>query len=196
MEYGSEIDVAGDWFKLHFLENPGMAFGAQFQDIPLIGKYLKPQIAKPLLTLFRIGAVIFIIYLIKRMILNKAPKGLLYCMALILAGALGNIIDSTFYGLLFDKGLSYSDQMARWVSYSGVASPNFDGYAKLFNGTVVDMFYFPLVKDAFWPEWVPIVGGRSFEFFRPVFNLADASISVGVFIILLFNRTFFSRKTT
>ena len=182
--YGEEVFLIGDWARLHFLENEGMAYGARFHDIPFIGKYIDPAVAKPLLTFFRIFAVGFIIYLIKKMIKGGTKKGAIFCMALILAGAIGNIIDSIFYGKLFSESPRYSEAVATMFPEGG-------GYAGWFYGKVVDMFYFPIIQTTL-PEWFPINGGEPFEFFRPVFNFADASISVGIFIILLFHRGIFS----
>ncbi|MBX2846491.1 MAG: lipoprotein signal peptidase [Saprospiraceae bacterium] len=191
-EYGEEITVF-PWFIIHFIENPGMAFGTQLHDIPILGKVLQPAVAKPLLTILRIVAVGFIIYVIRGMIRNVAPKGLLYSMGLILAGAIGNIIDSTFYGLIFNKGRTNDDALYR-KAYEGLAEPNFEGYAPVFGGSVVDMLHFPLFTTT-WPEWVPKVGGQTFTFFSPVFNIADASITIGVFLILIFQRAYFKKKT-
>ncbi len=160
------------WAMLRFIENPGMAFGLEFGGV--IGKYI--------LSIFRILLSIFLIYFIRELIKNKESKGFIAAFALIIAGAIGNILDSLYFGLIFSD------------SYHNVATlfPEGGGYAPFLQGKVVDMFYFPMIKTH-WPEWMPLVGGNYFEFFRPIFNVADASISVGVFIILLFYRKYFMK---
>lgn len=172
MYYGEEHEIFGlGWALIHFVENEGMAFG-----IKLGGDY-----GKLALSLFRIVAVGFLTYYIKLLFKAKASTALLCCFALILAGALGNIIDSAVYGLIFSS------------SAHGVANvvPIGEGYAGFLYGKVVDMLYFPMVDGRF-PEWFPFWGGDTFLFFRPVFNVADMSITVGVFSLLLFHRSFFS----
>ena len=164
---GQEI-VFFDWFILHFTENKGMAFGLEFGGD--IGKYI--------LSIFRIIAIIGIAYYWNNLIKQKVGKGIVFSISLILAGAIGNMIDSAFYGLIFDH------------SYGRVASLFENGYAGLLQGKVVDMFYFPIVNTHF-PEWLPLIGGNHFIFFRPVFNIADAAISIGVINLLLFHRSFF-----
>lgn len=152
------------WFYLYFTENPGMAFG-----IEVIGKLF--------LSIFRIVAVGFIGYYLYRLVKQNYKFGYIACVALIFAGAVGNIIDSVFYGVVFDH------------SYGQVATflPEGGGYAPWLHGKVVDMFYFPLIQTVL-PDWVPLWGGKEFVFFRPIFNLADSAICVGVFILLLFYR--------
>lgn len=169
---GQSKMVFNDWFELHFTENPGMAFGLE-----LGGKW-----GKIVLTSFRIIASIIIIYYIKGLIKEGAKTALVVLVSLILAGAIGNIIDSLFYGYFF--GESTYHQVANFLPQNG-------GYAPLFMGKVVDMLYFPLV-DTFWPDWVPFFGGSRFQFFRPVFNIADAAISIGVFSIIAFRRKLFN----
>lgn len=185
MFYGQSIDVFGNWFIIRFIENPGMAFGI---DIP--GK-----IGKPALTIFRIIASIAIIWYIRELIRKKAPNGLIICLSLVLAGAAGNIIDSVFYGMLFDKGTTYNMELKQWISYSGIANLDFSGYAGLFRGCVVDLLYFPVI-DTRIPEWFPFMRGEQFLFFRPIFNIADSSISIGVALILIFQKRFFTSTDT
>ncbi|MGI9192318.1 MAG: lipoprotein signal peptidase [Chitinophagaceae bacterium] len=168
--YGEEVPVLGSWFKLHFIENEGMAFGMKFGE----------HYGKLFLTLFRLIAVAWGFYFIqKTLIREKYPNGLIVCAALIIAGALGNSIDSVFYGKVFSES---SFHVAHWVPWG-------QGYAEMFHGRVVDMLYFPLVQGH-WPSWVPVWGGQDFEFFRPVFNIADMAISGGVISILVFQKKF------
>ncbi|MFK7935295.1 MAG: lipoprotein signal peptidase [Saprospiraceae bacterium] len=174
MEYGEEFSMFGtDWGLVHFVENPGMAFG-----ITLGGSY-----GKLFLSLFRIVAVGFLAYYIKILIDAKSNFGLLASFALILAGALGNIIDSAFYGLIFSES-PYHGGLAEMFPEGG-------GYAPFLYGKVVDMLYFPMFSGYF-PDWLPFWGGEHFLFFKPVFNIADASITIGVLNILLFQRSFFN----
>jgi len=187
MNYGDSFNLLGlDWAKIHFVENPGMAFGIE----------LGGQIGKLILSLFRIVAVGVLAYYLSLLVKAKMSRGLLVSFALILAGALGNILDSAFYGLFFDKGLTYNADVGRWMPYSGLAEMNFQGYASFLMGSVVDMLYFPMITNATYPDWIPVLGGNRFEFFRPVFNLADASITLGVVNIILFQRSFFNQKET
>ena len=183
MSIGENFKVLGDKFLIHFIENPGMAYGMEFG-----GEY-----GKLFLTLFRILAVGGIGYGLHYMIQNKYHRGFILNVALIFAGALGNIIDSVFYGVLFDKGTSFSPEMNSWVGYSGLAKLDFSGYSTLFHGCVVDMLYFPLIEGNF-PSWFPVWGGEHFLFFRPVFNIADSAISVGVFLILIFQKRYFKEE--
>lgn len=166
-----DIPVFGNWFIIKFIENNGMAFGV---DLP--GSY-----GKLVLSVFRIIAVIAIIFYMRHLVRAKAPGGLLIAMSFILAGAIGNILDSAFYGLVFSESTPFS---------KAVLFPSEGGYAGFLHGKVVDMFYFPIIQGT-WPQWVPFKGGDYFEFFRPVFNLADTSISLGVFSILIFQKRFF-----
>ena len=161
--YGEEMEVTS-WFKLLFIENNGMAFGMELGS-------------KLLLTLFRIivsGAIIY--YLWKLRNRTDVPKGYIACVAFITAGALGNVIDCIAYGLIFNNPIP--PQVAQLFPPDG-------GYATLFNGRVVDMLYFPLCEWN-WPQWVPMIGGNHFVFFQPIFNIADASLSVSVFVLILF----------
>lgn len=164
-----------DWFIINFVENPGMAFGMEFG-----GEY-----GKLALSLFRIVAVGGIGWYIFSLVKKGAPRGLVIAMSLIFAGAIGNIIDSVFYGVIF------SDSHA----HTAVMFPDGGGYGTWLHGKVVDMLYFPLFEGRF-PEWFPIWSGETFKFFQPVFNLADTAISVGVGIIILFQRSFFSKDVT
>jgi len=169
---GEEIKVF-DWFRIHFVENEGMAWGAR---IP--GEY-----GKLILTLFRLVAIVGIGYWLWDSIRKHSSKILTLCIALIFAGAFGNIVDSVFYGVIFDES---NAQVAAMFPEAG-------GYAPVFYGKVVDMLYFPL-WDGVLPEWIPIWGGQYFVFFEPVFNIADASISVGVILLIIFNKRAFPKK--
>jgi len=173
MTLGQSIPLLGDWFILHFTENYGMAFGMQFS-----GEY-----GKLALSLFRILAVFFIGFYLGRLTLRGAHTGLIVCVSLIMAGALGNIIDSTLYGLVFSE--SYFNQVATMFPEGG-------GYGSFLHGKVVDMLYFPVIKGTF-PAWFPIWADQPFIFFRPVFNLADAAITIGVFALLVFQAKFFKK---
>ena len=161
--YGEEYQIAS-WFRLLFIENNGMAFGMELGS-------------KLLLTLFRIiASIAFIYYLWQMRNRTDIPKGYVACIALITAGALGNVIDCIAYGLIFNSPMP--PQVAQLFPPDG-------GYASLFNGRVVDMFYFPLCEWN-WPDWMPWVGGNHFVFFQPIFNIADASLSVSVIVLILF----------
>ena len=170
MVMGQEINVIGNWFILHFTENNGMAFG---MDIP--GKF-----GKFILSLFRIIAIVGIAFYLRFLIKKLAPFGLVLSVSLILAGAIGNILDSAFYGLIFTDSWGQVAQMF----------PEGGGYAGFLHGRVVDMFYFPIIRGS-WPDWFPFWGGQELLFFRPVFNIADSSITTGVITILFFQRKFF-----
>ncbi len=177
--------VAGDWFQLYFVENPGMAYGWKFG-----GNW-----GKLALTVFRMGAVIFGTWYLGRIIRHHYSKGFIFCAALIYAGALGNLIDSCFYGMIFDKGMIFDPQINEYVVYNGLAAFSKHGYSSFLHGNVVDMLYFPVIKGHF-PSWFPFWGGQSFEFFRPIFNIADAAISTGVITILVFQKRFFRQRNT
>jgi signal peptidase II len=164
MELHDEVNVLGDWFRLHYLLNPGMAFGIRWEN----------EFGKLALTTFRIAAMFGIGYYLIRMARKQAHSGFLWCLGLILGGAIGNVIDSTFYGVLL--GNAPADAPTPW-----------------FHGQVIDMLYFPIF-DFVWPDWVPVVGGTFFEFFSPVFNIADSSIFIGVVTILFFQKRFFGDK--
>ena len=175
--------VLGNWFQLYFVENPGMAYGWN-----LGGNW-----GKLALTVFRMGAVIFGTWYLGNIIKKKYHTGFIVCAALIYAGALGNLIDSCFYGLLFDKGMTYDPLLNDYVGYSGLATLSGHGYSSFLHGNVVDMLYFPIIRGHF-PSWFPLWGGEYFEFFRPIFNIADASISTGVITILVFQKRFFRQR--
>ncbi|MFQ5334867.1 MAG: lipoprotein signal peptidase [Flavobacteriales bacterium] len=173
MYIGQEYHILGDWFIIHFTENNGMAFGME-----LAGDY-----GKLFLSIFRLVAVAAIAWYLFKIVKEKASAGLVTSISLILAGALGNILDSLYYGLIFSD------------SYHQVATlfPEAGGYAGFLHGKVVDMLYFPLIEGHF-PGWFPFWGGEQFIFFRPVFNMADSSITIGVAMILIFQRRFFGKK--
>ena len=160
-----EIHIFGDWFKLHYTLNEGMAFGLKAD-----WKY-----GKLLLTTFRLFAMVGIGYYLFTLIQKQMPKGLLWCIAMILAGAIGNVVDSTFYGVFLDN------------ASKGVITP-------WFHGKVVDMFYFD-IAEGFYPDWVPVLGGQYYSFW-PIFNIADASIFIGVCIILIFQKKYFAEPET
>ena len=173
--YGNGLIVDWGWFRLLFVENKGMAWGASLSDfIPFISE----DTAKLLLSIFRLLAVTGIGIWLSRAVKAKAPKLQLIAVGLIFAGALGNIIDSVFYGVLFSE--TTYNQLATFLPEEG-------GYAPLMFGHVVDMFQFPMFTWT-WPSWLPIVGGNQFTFFEPVFNIADSAISVGVVLLLLQQR--------
>jgi len=181
--FGEILRVGGmNWFRLYFIENPGMAWGWKFGN----------ETGKVILTLFRLVAVIFGTWYLGKIVKQHYRKGFIVCAALIYAGALGNLIDSMFYGMIFDKGLRYDPAINDYVSYSGIAQFSSKGYSSFLHGSVVDMLYFPMVRGHF-PAWFPGVGGDSFEFFSPIFNIADASISVGVITLLVFQKRFFKK---
>lgn len=174
MVIGEDFSVIGNWFIISFVENPGMAFGAELSFLGEFGKIV--------LSLFRIVAVLAIGWYMLKLIKKDLPMGFIACISLILAGALGNIIDSAFYGLIFSD------------SYGQVATflPEGGGYATFLHGHVVDMLYFPMINGHY-PSWIPIKGGDAFQFFRPVFNIADSAITVGIFSIIIFYRKLFSK---
>ncbi len=159
-----EVNVLGDWFRIHYLLNPGMAFGIRWEN----------EFGKLALTLFRIVAMFGIGYYLVKMVKKGVHTGFLFCMALILGGALGNVIDSTFYGVFLNNA-------------------PFDSPTKWFHGQVIDMLYFPLFSTTL-PEWVPLKGGEELSFFDPVFNIADSSIFIGVAVILLRQKHFFKES--
>lgn len=164
MQLHQEVNVLGEWFKLHYLLNPGMAFGIRWEN----------EFGKLALTAFRIIAMVGIGVFLVRSIRLGAHKGFLICLAMILGGAIGNVIDSTFYGVYLQNA-------------------PFESPTPWFHGQVIDMLFFPMV-EFYWPEWVPVLGGNYFLFFSPVFNIADSSIFLGVASILIFQKKFFKDK--
>ena len=171
--FGPITNVMGlSWFRLYFIENKGMAWGWEFGG----------EWGKMILTLFRLAAVIFGSWYLVKIVKQQYSTGFIVCAALIYAGALGNLIDSMFYGLIFEES-SYSQVAKIFPSH---------GYAGFLHGRVVDMLYFPIIKTTY-PSWVPFVGGEEFEFFSPIFNIADASISIGVITLFVFQKRFFKR---
>ena len=181
---GEVVRVFGfDWFRIHFIENSGMAWGWQWGN----------ETGKVILTLFRLAAVVGGTWYLLKFIREKYSKGFLICAGLIYAGAAGNLIDSMFYGMIFDKGLHYSSVLNEYVGYLGVAELSGKGYGSFMHGSVVDMLYFPIISGVL-PEWIPVFGGQPFEFFSPIFNIADAAISVGVITLLLFQKRLLERS--
>ncbi|WP_140937493.1 lipoprotein signal peptidase [Sphingobacterium lumbrici] len=174
MTIGQDFNILGNKFLIHFIENPGMAYGMEFG-----GEY-----GKLFLSIFRIIAVIGIGYGLHYMIKNKYHRGFTLTVAMIFAGALGNIIDCVFYGMIFSESDFYT---------KAVLFPEGGGYAPFLHGKVVDMLYFPLIEGNF-PTWFPIWGDEHFLFFRPVFNVADSAISIGVALILLFQKRYFKEE--
>lgn len=175
---GGGFDILGaSWAKIHFVENEGMAFGLSFGGET--GKYI--------LSIFRIIMVVFLIYFLRMLMKTNESFGLQLSFSFIIAGAVGNIIDSMFYGLVFSESC-YHCGVAEFLPEAG-------GYAGFLQGSVVDMFYFPMI-DTSLPSWIPVFGGDRFAFFKPVFNIADSAISVGVALILIFYRSYFLNSAT
>ena len=173
-----------NWARLHFIENPGMAWGMMFGG---------EQWGKAALTIFRLLAVLFGTWYLHRIIKANYHRGFIICASLIYAGALGNLIDSMFYGMIFDKGMLWDAAVKDYVAYPGIAKFSSHGYQSFLYGNVVDMLYFPMVSSTY-PTWFPFIGGKHFEFFSPIFNIADASISVGVITLLIFQKRFFRKN--
>ena len=173
---GEELFLIGDWCRLHFIENEGMAFGMSFGE----------EIGKLILTLFRIVAATLILFYLRKLIIKKENKLVIYAFTLIFAGAVGNIIDSLFYGLIFSESTFFT---------TAQLFPEAGGYAPLCLGKVVDMFYFPLI-DTVLPQWIPFVGGKHFEFFNAIFNVADIAITVGVGLLVVSVFVFNNKKKT
>lgn len=166
------------WFQLKFVENPGMAYGFEFGGLN----------GKMLLSVLRVFLIGWIGYMIWKNIPRFNNSYFKVAAALVFAGAIGNLIDSLFYGMVFDTGLTWDAESGLWQGYSGISKANFQGYSGFLQGCVVDMFYFPLFN---WPDWVPFVGGK--EFFSYIFNVADSSITVGGAIGLLFRKKVFQQ---
>lgn len=171
MTINDAITVFPDWFFIHFIENPGAAFGMQIGG----------DHGKLILSLFRVLLSGFLIWYIGKLIKKQAPAGIVVGFGLILAGAVGNIIDSAFYGLVFSE--STHTQVASIVPFG-------EGYAGFLHGKVVDMLHFPLFSVTY-PEWLPLIGGGQFTFFSPIFNIADSYITIGVLYLILFQRKYF-----
>jgi signal peptidase II len=176
MVYQEQIPLLGSWFRLFFIENEGMAWGWKFGG----------DWGKMALTLFRLVAVIFGVFYIRGIVKKQFHPGFIICVGMIFAGALGNLIDSLFYGLIFSNS-DLGTPLAQLFPRGG-------GYAGFLHGRVVDMLYAPIIEDKVLPSWIPVWGGERFTFFSPIFNIADASISAGVITILLFQKKFFKRS--
>lgn len=193
---GDDVKILGNWFRLHFIENEGMAYGMKLSE-SVMGKLL--------LSSFRLVAVVFGFFLLRRLTQKGYSRGAIICGSLILAGALGNLIDSLFYGLIFTDS-PYSCFSGNYESMSSMLQNHNQtavahltafgkGYGKILQGKVVDMLYFPLI-DTRMPGWVPFLGGKNFVFFEPVFNIADAAISVGVITLVLFQKRLIHKAKT
>jgi len=174
MYLGESHSIIGNWFYIHYTENEGMAFGMK----------LGGSFGKLFLSLFRIIAVIIMFWWLTKVVKQNGSTALIVCISLIIAGAMGNILDSMFYGLIFN------DPVGMCVGQVATLFPKGGGYASFLHGKVVDMLYFPVIRTHF-PSWFPFYGSEEFEFFRPIFNIADSSISVGVFMLIVFQRKLF-----
>lgn len=174
---GEPLEVFS-WFKILFIENEGAAWGTKLSDLIPVSE----EAGKLILTIFRLFAIVGIGYWLYDILRKKSSRTLIVAVSLIFAGAMGNIIDSVFYGLIFNDSIH---QVATLFPE--------EPYGSLFHGKVVDMLYFPII-DTTWPQWVPLVGGNNFRFFEPVFNIADTAISTGVGILIVFNKRAFGKE--
>lgn len=190
---GDSVPILGlDWFRLTFVENPGMAYGLQFGGI--IGKYS--------LVIMRILLIGGMVYLFRKWLKQGVSNYLLIPMTMIFAGAIGNLIDGIFYGMIFDSGTIYDEtilntntgQLGQWIGYDGISKivPFGEGYSHLMKGCVVDMLHFPLIN---WqvPESFPIIGGKHIEFFKYIFNIADSAITIGGTLLFIFQKKAFPK---
>ena len=176
MSYGDSFSVFGNWFFIHFVENPGMAFGWKFGG----------ETGKLFLSIFRLFAIAAFIWFLKNIIREKAPQGFILCISMILAGAIGNMIDCAFYGLIFDSGLTFNVERGVYNTYyEGISQFSSEGYASFLHGCVVDMLSFPILRG-FYPDWLPFLGGKNFVFFGPIFNIADSAVTTGIISIIIF----------
>ncbi len=172
MSLGEHFSVFGDWFYIYFIENEGAAYGMKI-------------FSKLFLSIFRIVAIGGIIYYLGRLLRGGAPRGVLIAFAFILAGAVGNVLDSAFYGLIFSE--STTSSVATLTSFG-------EGYTSFLHGNVVDMLYFPIIEIDKMPDWVPFIGGEPYTFFSPIFNIADSYLTCAVLYLIIFQRKFFSDK--
>ncbi len=185
---GDSVEVTG-FMRIVFVENAGMAWGSKLSDfLPFVSE----PVSKVILTTFRLFAIGGIAYWLYLSLQRKRSRVLLVSICLILAGAVGNILDSLFYNLIFDRGTHFDMVSNTWVGYGGIAQANFEGYAGFMQGCVVDMVQLPLFQGN-WPQWVPFLGGEQVGFFNYVFNIADASITVGVSILIIFHKRAFPK---
>lgn len=172
--YHENVEVFS-WFHLTFIENPGMAYGVEFGGI----------FGKIILSFVRFLLIVVMIFYFYRWSKTNTSFYFITPASLLLAGAIGNLIDGMFYGLIFNKALTYDSLSKNWIPYSDLAELNFKGYAGLCEGVVVDMFRLPIF-EGFFPDWIPIWGGEHFEFFKYIFNVADFSITIGAIWLLIF----------